>query len=180
MIYTMSQMPELLKIKSKDKIEAIQEVGQYFVTKGYKIIDIDVLRPWGFYFYFDPGQTVKFINEFFDSIDLTGIDTSLPLQPKVLVFEPGKLNSWQYHDRRAEVWRVITPSMSTTISKNNDEPQAKILKFCDVIYFAQGMRHRGGAVESNWGAVAEIWQHTDPTNPSNEDDIVRLQDDFGR
>jgi hypothetical protein len=28
--------------------------------------------------------------------------------------------------------------------------------------------------------VAEIWQHTDPKNPSNEEDIVRLQDDFGR
>ncbi len=31
-----------------------------------------------------------------------------------------------------------------------------------------------------FGIVAEIWQHTDPTNPSEEDDIVRLQDDFGR
>jgi hypothetical protein len=28
--------------------------------------------------------------------------------------------------------------------------------------------------------VAEIWQHTDPNHPSDEDDIVRLQDDFGR
>jgi len=28
--------------------------------------------------------------------------------------------------------------------------------------------------------VAEIWQHTDPKHPSNEEDIVRLQDDFGR
>jgi mannose-6-phosphate isomerase len=28
--------------------------------------------------------------------------------------------------------------------------------------------------------IAEIWQHTDPENPSDENDIVRLQDDFGR
>jgi hypothetical protein len=28
--------------------------------------------------------------------------------------------------------------------------------------------------------VAEIWQHTDPENPSDEDDIVRVSDDFGR
>ena len=27
---------------------------------------------------------------------------------------------------------------------------------------------------------AEIWQHTDAGNPSDEDDIVRVQDDFGR
>jgi mannose-6-phosphate isomerase len=31
-----------------------------------------------------------------------------------------------------------------------------------------------------WGVVAEIWQHTDVTNLSDESDIVRLQDDFGR
>jgi mannose-6-phosphate isomerase len=28
--------------------------------------------------------------------------------------------------------------------------------------------------------ISEIWQHTDAENPSNEDDIVRVQDDFGR
>lgn len=169
-----------MKIKSKDKMEAIQKVSQYFLTKGYKIIDLDVLRPWGFYFYFDPDQTLKFISDFFDEVDLSSIDTSLPLQPKVLVFEPGKVNSWQYHDRRAEIWRVITPSMHATVSQNDKEPRAKILKFCDVIYFTQGMRHRGGAARGDWGAVAEIWQHTNPSNPSDEDDIVRLQDDFGR
>jgi hypothetical protein len=31
-----------------------------------------------------------------------------------------------------------------------------------------------------WGIVAEIWRHTDVENPSNEEDIVRVQDDFGR
>jgi hypothetical protein len=29
------------------------------------------------------------------------------------------------------------------------------------------------------GIVAEIWQHTDLNQPSDEEDIVRLQDDFG-
>ena len=27
---------------------------------------------------------------------------------------------------------------------------------------------------------SEIWQHTDADNPSDEDDIIRVQDDFGR
>ena len=31
-----------------------------------------------------------------------------------------------------------------------------------------------------FAVVAEIWQHTDPEHPSDEDDIIRLQDDFGR
>jgi mannose-6-phosphate isomerase len=28
--------------------------------------------------------------------------------------------------------------------------------------------------------IAEIWQHTDSENPSDEDDIIRVSDDFGR
>jgi hypothetical protein len=28
--------------------------------------------------------------------------------------------------------------------------------------------------------IAEIWQHTDAAQPSDEEDIVRVQDDFGR
>ena len=36
----------------------------------------------------------------------------------------------------------------------------------------------------NWirllSIVAEIWQHTDKNNPSDEEDIIRVQDNFGR
>ena len=27
---------------------------------------------------------------------------------------------------------------------------------------------------------SEIWQHTDAKHPSDEDDIIRVQDDYGR
>jgi hypothetical protein len=43
----------------------------------------------------------------------------------------------------------------------------------------KGERHRLIGFET-WGVVAEFWQHTDPTNPSNEEDIIRLQDDYSR
>jgi mannose-6-phosphate isomerase len=43
-----------------------------------------------------------------------------------------------------------------------------------------GERHRLVGMPNGWGAVAEIWQHTDAANPSDENDIVRLQDDFSR
>ena len=33
---------------------------------------------------------------------------------------------------------------------------------------------------NDFAVLAEIWQHTDPENPSNEDDIVRISDDYGR
>ena len=51
--------------------------------------------------------------------------------------------------------------------------------FGDIIQLKQGERHRLLGTES-WGIIAEIWRHTDAANPSNEDDIVRVQDDFGR
>ncbi|NBC66802.1 MAG: hypothetical protein GVY07_14240 [Bacteroidetes bacterium] len=43
----------------------------------------------------------------------------------------------------------------------------------------KGQRHRLIGLQ-NWGVVAEIWQHTDSSDPSDEEDIVRLDDDFGR
>jgi hypothetical protein len=44
---------------------------------------------------------------------------------------------------------------------------------------AQGERHRLVGLDAQ-AIIAEIWQHTDASHPSDEDDIVRVQDDFGR
>ena len=49
----------------------------------------------------------------------------------------------------------------------------------ETIVLAKGERHRLIGLDT-FGIVAEIWQHTDSQHPSDEDDIVRLQDDFGR
>ena len=49
----------------------------------------------------------------------------------------------------------------------------------DVITLKKGERHRLIGLDG-WGVVAEFWQHTDAESPSNEDDIVRLQDDYAR
>jgi len=47
------------------------------------------------------------------------------------------------------------------------------------IKIKQGERHRIIGLKTP-AIIAEIWQHTDPKNPSNENDIIRLEDDFGR
>ena len=49
----------------------------------------------------------------------------------------------------------------------------------DQIILKQGERHRLIGLDEI-SVVAEIWQHTDATHPSDEDDIIRVQDDFGR
>ena len=64
-------------------------------------------------------------------------------------------------------------------SENDDENDIEIKKINDIITLYQGERHRLIGLET-WGIIAEIWQHTDNNNPSDENDIVRVQDDFGR
>lgn len=96
-----------------------------------------------------------------------------------MLVEPGKKLSWQYHHRRAEIWKLIDGKASVARSDTDEENGSQVLEVGDIVKLKQGERHR--LMGSNeWGIVAEIWMHIDPVNPSDEDDIVRLQDDFGR
>ena len=114
------------------------------------------------------------VTEDFEKLKLTE-----KLSPKILMVAPGKRLSWQYHHRRAEIWRCIDGNVTVATSDTDEETEKHILKPGDKIKLKQGKRHRLIGLEE-WGVVAEIWQHTDADNPSDEDDIVRLQDDFGR
>jgi mannose-6-phosphate isomerase-like protein (cupin superfamily) len=87
--------------------------------------------------------------------------------------------SWQYHHRRAEIWKLIGGTAGVVTSATDEQGSLKVLKDQEVIQLAQGQRHRLVGV-NGWGVIAEIWRHTDARNPSDESDIVRLQDDFGR
>jgi hypothetical protein len=64
-------------------------------------------------------------------------------------------------------------------SVNDNENPSKTLITGDCVMLKKEERHRLIGLNS-WAIVAEIWQHTDIENPSNEEDIVRIQDDFGR
>jgi len=170
---------ELLKITALGKIEAFQQVADFLIAKKYKFINLDIMRPWGFYFYIDDGQIDKFIKEFYGSAKLEGIDSSLPLQPKIMVIQPHERLSWQYHNRRSEIWCCLGGSYQVVINSTDSETTPKLIKPGDIITIKQGFRHRCIGTDE-WGMFAEIWQHTDSDNPSNEEDIVRLQDDYGR
>jgi hypothetical protein len=49
----------------------------------------------------------------------------------------------------------------------------------DIIRLPKGRWHRLVGLEC-FGRIAEIWENIDPAHPSSEDDIVRVEDDFGR
>ena len=65
------------------------------------------------------------------------------------------------------------------VSNTDQQGEVDTLKQDQIIQLKQGQRHRLVGLD-RWGMISEIWQHTDAANPSDEDDIVRLQDDFGR
>jgi mannose-6-phosphate isomerase-like protein (cupin superfamily) len=92
---------------------------------------------------------------------------------------PDKRLSWQYHHRRAEIWQVVKGTVGVITSPDDSEGQLKTYSPGKRIILQKGERHRLVGL-NDWGIIAEIWQHTDPSSPSDESDIVRVQDDFGR
>ena len=148
-------------------------------TNQFNIVSKDYHRPWGGFFVIDEEQAQAFANSYFEGLDVSSLKISGKLSPKILVVAPDKRLSWQYHHRRAEIWRVIQGRVGVKRSKDDNEGELKLLNVGDTITLQQGERHRLLGLDE-YAVIAEIWQHTDVSHPSNEDDIVRLQDDFGR
>jgi mannose-6-phosphate isomerase-like protein (cupin superfamily) len=145
----------------------------------FDIVSKDHNRPWGGFFVIAEEQAQQFANQYFDGLDVSTLKRGGALSPKILVVAPGKRLSWQYHHRRAEIWRVIQGQAGVKRSPNDAEGELEILNIGDTITLKQGERHRLIGLD-DYAVIAEIWQHTDANHPSNEDDIVRVQDDFGR
>jgi mannose-6-phosphate isomerase len=146
---------------------------------GLEIISRDAHRPWGGFFVIDENKAQEFSNSFLSGIKVSELKISGKLSPKILMVKPHTRLSWQYHHRRAEIWRVIKGRVGVVRSDTDLEGELQILNTLDQITLKQGERHRLVGLE-DWAVIAEIWQHTDGQHPSDEDDIVRIQDDFGR
>jgi mannose-6-phosphate isomerase len=159
--------------------DVFAQVETYITSQGYTIIDKDHNRPWGGFFVLDESQATKFAAQFFPQLSLDAIQITQKLSPKFLVVAPQKRLSWQYHFRRAELWSVTSGPIGVVISETDEQAEPGIYEVNDIITLPVGKRHRLVGLD-HWGVVAEIWQHTDSENPSDESDIVRLQDDFGR
>ena len=148
-------------------------------SKGFKVISKDFERPWGGFLVIDESQAQDFSNQFFKGLDVQTLKIGGKLSPKILIVKPKARLSWQYHHRRAEIWRVYKGECGIIRSDTDKENEMKIYRKGDQIKLNQGERHRLIGL-NEYCLVAEIWQHTDKNNPSNEEDIVRVQDDFGR
>jgi mannose-6-phosphate isomerase len=144
-----------------------------------RVVAIDDNRPWGGFLVIDPMQTDQFIDLYFSGSEQLTALANGTLSPKLLVVAPGKRLSWQYHHRRAELWRVLQGPVGVMLSDDDLEQSIQEVANNETVECAAGVRHRLIGFD-NWGVVAEIWQHTDPENLSDEADIVRVADDFDR
>ena len=148
------------------------------LSAAIRIRYVDATRPWGGFMVIEEEDIEVFIYQFFPQLNKEDLGNG-KLSPKILIVAPGKMLSWQYHNRRAEIWKVVGGQAGVITSTDNAQADKQALKTGDIIQLKQGERHRLIGLES-WGIVAEIWKHTDQTHPSDEEDIVRLEDDFGR
>lgn len=176
-----SFFPDFKHGLSKD--EALKRVGLMAEQLGYTIVEGDETKPWGGFYRLSDKDAGQFIHDFFPGLTLNEARLGKPdvkLSPKFLLIEPDARLSWQYHHRRAERWHFLTDG-TYALSDTDEQPMMINASAGSILQLSAGMRHRVGATnETGYALVAEVWQHTDPAQLSDEDDIVRLQDDYHR
>lgn len=101
----------------------------------------------------------------------TVLDEADGFKVKRIEVLPGKRLSYQKHAQRAEHWVVVQGTAKVTLDDRD-----VIVKVGEAIDIAVGAAHR---VE-NPGAETLVFIEVQRGGYLGEDDIVRLQDDFGR
>ena len=107
-------------------------------------------RPWGTYTVLDEGSSFKV---------------------KRIEVLPGKRLSYQKHAQRAEHWFIVAGNACVTLDDNEIE-----LNTGEAIDIPKGSAHR----IANNGSDLLVFIEVQRGDYLGEDDIVRLQDDFGR
>ncbi|MEN9369974.1 MAG: hypothetical protein RI952_839 [Bacteroidota bacterium] len=161
------------------EITIFQKIKEEIKSHGLSIDSFDFERPWGGFFVIKEEQSQEFANVYFEGLNVDNLKLSGKLSPKILLVKPSARLSWQYHHRRAETWKVLEGPVGIVKSFDNAELDMNKFQKGEIIILQKGERHRLIGLD-NWGVVAEFWQHTDATHPSNEEDIVRVQDDYAR
>ena len=146
---------------------------------GFDIISKDFEKPWGGFLVINEKQVQEFANKFFNGINTQTLKIRAKLSPKILIVKPNSKLSWQYHDRRKEIWKVFKGKVGISRSYDNNQNPIVKLDEGDEVKLEKGERHRLIGLD-DYAVLAEIWQHTDSNYPSDENDIVRLDDDYGR
>ncbi|WP_448633340.1 hypothetical protein [Pedobacter panaciterrae] len=81
------------------------------------------MRPvqWGGFFVIDEEQAQQFANVYFEGLNVDDLKISGKLSPKILIVAPNTRLSWQYHHRRAEIWRVVNGTVGVITSDTDEQ-----------------------------------------------------------
>jgi len=107
-------------------------------------------RPWGSWHVLDEGDGFKV---------------------KRIVVSPGRRLSYQTHQHRAEHWVVVSGTATCTV-----EGEIVVLGAGESVDIAIGAAHRIANEHAEVLTIIEVQRGS----YTGEDDIVRLEDDFGR
>jgi mannose-6-phosphate isomerase len=122
--------------------ETFQKVAGLLESLHLKIVQQDKNRPWGGFFVIDEKQSEEFAKHFFPEEAFEKIKITEKLSPKILMVAPHKRLSWQYHHRRAELWKCMDGEVAVATSDTDSEEEKCILKPGDKIILPRGKRHR--------------------------------------
>ena len=172
----MTELPQHIAVQTN-----LAQIESILHQAGYHITGTDSRRPWGGFICIDPAQAEQFAADFFAVSEVIVKDNAhAPLSPKILFVRQGARLSWQYHHRRAELWRFLTAGAYYRNMSDELPAQPIPAQAGDIVRLAAGERHRACGDAQHPTIIAELWQHTDPADLSTEDDIVRVADDYQR
>lgn len=119
--------------------------------------DFSCTRPWGSYTVLGEGEGY---------------------QVKRLDVMPGKRLSLQYHKMRLEHWTVVRGTADILVCERGMEQEAKNVSIGpgEHVFIPKGYVHRLGNSGSETMSLIEV----QTGDYLGEDDIIRLDDDFGR
>jgi mannose-6-phosphate isomerase-like protein (cupin superfamily) len=109
---------------------------------GFSSVSHDFKRPWGGFLVIDETQAQDFSDKFFEGLDVNTLKIGGKLSPKILIVKPNTRLSWQYHNRRAEIWQVYKGTAGIIRSDSVEENEMKEYNEGDQIVLKQGERHR--------------------------------------
>ena len=144
--------PDALLVAAKDKAQDVKKVVDVLKERGHESFRLHrtVSRPWGTYTLLEEGPRFKI---------------------KRIVVKPGGKLSLQMHHHRSEHWVVVRGTAKVT----NDERES-LLHTDQSTYIPAGTKHR----LENPGKVELVLIEVQSGDYVGEDDIVRLQDNYGR
>ena len=165
---------------SPTKSDICSNISENLGKMGFSITVLNDQKPWGAYWVINDRQTDKFIQTFFAGQNLPNWIGGNTLSPKILLVLPGEMLSFQVHERRGELWQVLHGPVGVILSETKILPSNhEIYEIGDLINIKERVNHRLIGLDTI-GVVAEIWVHIDHKNPSNEEDLKRLDDKYSR